>query len=206
MLYRQLRRLQIQVRRRLIIPLFRSPHPPEYTARGVFIGLLVALTPTVGIQMAIVGVLWVALRALHSRFDFNLIAALAWTWVTNAVTAPFVYYAYIVTGRVMLGRWEELRGYATFADRFQQSLPVDAGAFHTVWIFVVNLFEVFGVPLFVGCVPWTVLGAWLGYRWSLKLTRIYQARRARRRRERVARREARLRSAAGMASRYDAEE
>jgi uncharacterized protein (DUF2062 family) len=206
MLYRQLRRLQIQVRRRLIIPLFRSPHPPEYTARGVFIGLLVALTPTVGIQMAIVGVLWVALRALHSRFDFNLIAALAWTWVTNAVTAPFVYYAYIVTGRVMLGRWEELRGYATFADRFQQSLPVDAGAFHTVWIFVVNLFKVFGVPLFVGCVPWTIVGAWLGYRWSLKFTRIYQARRARRRRERVARREARLRSAAGMASRYDAEE
>jgi uncharacterized protein (DUF2062 family) len=206
MLYRQLRRLQIQVRRRLIIPLFRSPHPPEYTARGVFIGLLVALTPTVGIQMAIVGVLWVALRALHSRFDFNLIAALAWTWVTNAVTAPFVYYAYIVTGRVMLGRWEELRGYATFADRFQQSLPVDAGAFHTVWIFVVNLFKVFGVPLFVRCVPWTIVGAWLGYRWSLKFTRIYQARRARRRRERVARREARLRSAAGMASRYDAEE
>jgi uncharacterized protein (DUF2062 family) len=206
MLYRQLRHLQIQLRRRLIIPLFRSPHPPEYTARGVFIGLLVALTPTVGIQMAIVGVLWIGLRALHSRFDFNLIAALAWTWVTNAVTAPFVYYAYIVTGRVMLGRWDELRGYATFADRFQQSLPVDAGAFHTVWIFVVNLFKVFGVPLFVGCVPWTVLGAWLGYRWSLKFTRIYQARRARRQRERIERREARLRSAAGMASRYDAEE
>ena len=69
-----MRRMQAVVRRRLLIPLFRSPHPPEYTARGVFIGVLVALTPTVGIQMAIVGVLWIALRALHSRFDFNLIA------------------------------------------------------------------------------------------------------------------------------------
>jgi len=206
MLRRQLRRMQAIFRRRLLIPLFRSPHPPEYTARGVFIGMLVALTPTVGIQMAIVGVLWIGLRALHSRFDFNLIVALAWTWVTNAVTAPFVYYAYIVTGRVMLGRWDELRGYATFADRFHQSLPVDAGAFHTVWIYIVNLFEVFGIPLFVGCVPWTILGAWLGYRWSLKLTRIYQVRRARRRQDRVERREARLRSATGMASRYNTEE
>jgi uncharacterized protein (DUF2062 family) len=206
MVYRQLRRLQILVRRRLIIPLFRSPHPPEYTARGVFIGLLIALTPTFGIQMALVGVIWIALRAIHSRFDFNLIVALAWTWVTNAVTAPFVYYVYIVTGDVMLGRWEELRGFATFADRFQQSLPTDAGAFHTVWLYIVNLFEVFGVPMFVGSVPWTVLGGWLGYRWSLKFTRLYQARRARRRQLRAEQKEARLRAAAGMASRYNAEE
>jgi len=172
----------------------------------VFIGLLVALTPTVGFQMAIVGVLWIALRALHSRFDFNLIVALAWTWVTNAITAPFVYYAYIVTGRVMLGRWDELRGYATFADRFQQSLPGDAGAFYTVWLYIVNLFTVFGVPLFVGSVPWTLLGAWLGYRWSLKVVRIYQERRELRRARRAARREARLREASGMASRYNADE
>ena len=47
MLYRQWRRLQSVIRRRLIIPLFRSPHPPEYTARGVLIGLFVALTPTI---------------------------------------------------------------------------------------------------------------------------------------------------------------
>ena len=41
MMRRQLRRLQVLILRRLIIPLFRSPHPPEYTARGVFIGLLI---------------------------------------------------------------------------------------------------------------------------------------------------------------------
>ncbi len=205
MLNRQLKRAQSLVRRRLIIPLFRSPHPPEYTARGVFIGVLVALTPTVGVQMAIVGVMWVALRAIHSRFDFNLIIALAWTWITNAVTAPFVYYAYIVTGRVMLGRWDELRGYATFADRFHQSLPKDAGTLETVWLYVVNLFDSFGVPLFVGSIPWTLLGAWLSYRWSLKLTRVYQARRERRRQRRAERREARLRNASGMASRYGEE-
>lgn len=205
MLNRQLRRLQILIRRRLIIPLFRSPHPPEYTARGVFIGLLVALTPTVGIQMAIVGVIWIVGRAVHSRLDFNLIVALAWTWVTNAVTAPFVYYAYIVTGRVMLGRWDELRGFATFADRFQRSLPTDAGALQTVWLYIVNLFESFGVPMFVGSIPWTVLGAWLGYRWSLKLTRVYQIRRERRRERRAQRKEEQLRRASGVASRYGEE-
>ena len=143
MLNRQIRRLQSLIRRRLIIPLFRSPHPPEYTARAVFIGMFVALTPTLGVQMAIVGVVWIVSRAIHSRFDFSLIIAMAWTWVTNAITAPFVYYAYIVTGRIMLGRWDELGGYERFADRFKQSVPTDAGALETVWLYIVNLFEAF---------------------------------------------------------------
>ncbi len=202
MLSRQIRRLQSVIRRRLIVPLFRSPHPPEYTARGVLVGVFVALTPTIGIQMAIVGVVWIISRAVHSRFDFNLIVALAWTWVTNAITAPFVYYAYIVTGRIMLGRWDELVGYAAFADRFARSLPTDAGALETVWLYVVNLFESFGVPMFVGSVPWTLLGAWLAYRWSLKLTRVYKIRRERRRARRAQRKEERLRRATSVASRY----
>ncbi len=173
-------RLRGTVLRRLVLPL-RSHHPPEYTARGVFVGLLVALTPTVGIQMAIVAAVWGVARAIHSRYDFSLIVALAWTWVTNAFTAPLVYYVYIVTGRIMLGRWEELRGYDTFASRLQQSLPADTGWLESTWVFDTNLLEQFGVPMFVGSVPWTILGAWLGYRYSLRLTRAYQVRRARRR-------------------------
>ena len=112
----------------------------------------------------------------------------------------------VISEHLMPGRWDELRGYATFADRFRQSLPTDAGAIHTVWLYIVKLFEVFGVPLFVGSLPWTVLGAWLGYRWSLKVVRIYQERRDRRRARRAARREARLRSATGMASRFNADD
>ena len=65
MLYRQWRKLRTLIVRRLIIPLFRSPHPPEYTARGVFVGVLIALTPTVGVQMMIIPVIWLPLRAMR---------------------------------------------------------------------------------------------------------------------------------------------
>jgi len=39
------------LRLKLLIPLRRSPHSPEYAARGVAVGMFWALTPLVGIQM-----------------------------------------------------------------------------------------------------------------------------------------------------------
>ena len=54
--------LRRMLRYRLLVPLLRAKHPPEYTARGVFIGLLVAMTPTVGVQMPICLVTWLVLR------------------------------------------------------------------------------------------------------------------------------------------------
>lgn len=165
---------------KLIAPMRRSRHPPEYTARGVFFGLLIALTPTVGIQMGVVLGLWVLVHRLTPRWDFNLVVALAWTWVTNVFTAPPLYYIYIVTGRMMLGRWEDMQGYSVFARRLAATMPDDAGWLEQAWRFVVNLFDIFGVPMFVGCVPWMVLGAWAGYVWSLGLLRRLALSRARR--------------------------
>lgn len=43
--------------RRLVSPLTRNRKPAEYTARGAAVGLLVAITPTVGIQMSIVSLI-----------------------------------------------------------------------------------------------------------------------------------------------------
>jgi uncharacterized protein (DUF2062 family) len=34
--------------------------------------------------------------------------------------------------------------------------------------------------LFVGSIPWAILSAWLGYRWSLRLVREFRMRRVRR--------------------------
>ncbi len=165
---------------KLVEPLRRSRHPPEYTARGVFFGLLVAMTPTVGIQMAIVFGMWVIIRRARPAWDFNLVVALAWTWVTNVATAPPLYYLYIVTGRMMLGRWEDMQGYKVFAQRLAATMPEDAGWLEAAWRYVVNLFDIFGVPMFVGCLPWMVLGSWAGYVWSLGLLRRLARARARR--------------------------
>ena len=38
-------RIKRLLRLKLIVPLLRSPHPPEYKARGVAVGLMWAMTP-----------------------------------------------------------------------------------------------------------------------------------------------------------------
>ena len=166
-------------RYRLVIPVLRGKHMPEHTARGVLVGLLAALTPTVGIQMPIVFVIWLAVRAVRPSWDFNLIVGMAWTWVTNIFTVPPLYYGFLVTGRFLMGRWDEEGGYSDFQDRLGGLLATDAGPLETLWIYVVGIFDLWGVPMFVGSIPWAILGSWIGYRWSLGMIRRFRLRRMR---------------------------
>jgi uncharacterized protein (DUF2062 family) len=174
-----LRRTSAKIRTRLIHPLLHTQHAPEYIARSVMFGLMVALTPTVGAQMPMVFLLWLAVRRFKPEWDFSAVVAMAWTWVTNVATAPPIYYLYIVTGRILMGRWDRVRDYDTFASRLSESLEEDATWFESVWVYAVNLVNKFGIPLFVGCVPWVIIGSWLGYRWSRSF--IISVRRARER-------------------------
>lgn len=163
-----------------MIPILRGKHPPEYTARGVFFGLFVAMTPTVGVQMPIVFIIWCCVRVLRPSWDFNLVVGLAWTWVTNIVTVPPMYYVFLVTGRLMTGHWNALTGYEEFQHRLATLLDANAVWYEAVWIYIRGMFEIWGVPMFLGCIPWAILSAWLGYRWSLRLVREFRLRRARR--------------------------
>ncbi len=164
-------------RYRLLIPVLRGKREPEHTARGVFVGLLVALTPTVGVQMPIVLLLWLAGRAIGRSWDFNLIVGMAWTWVTNLVTVPPLYYGFLVTGEIMMGRWEQRGGYGDFQTSLDGLLATDTGPLETLWVYVAGIFELWGVPMFVGCIPWAIVGSWVGYRWSLGMIRRFRLRR-----------------------------
>lgn len=158
-------------------------------------GMMVALTPTVGVQMPMVFLIWLGIRRFRPEWNFNLLVALAWTWITNVATAPPIYYLYIVTGRTLMGRWEKVRDYETFAGRLTETLADDAGWFDLLRVYAVNLVNKFGVPLFVGCIPWVLLGSWLGYRWSrsfiIGMRRVRERRRLRIARTRAPRQAAR---------------
>lgn len=157
-----------RIRARLIQPLVHARHTPEYIARSVMFGLMVALTPTVGVQMPLVFVIWVGIRRFRPEWSFSVVVAMAWTWVTNVATVPPLWYLYIVTGRVLLGRWDRLRGYDTFEQRLTEYLDVDATWLQSFWVYAVNLGNKFGLPLLLGSLPWVVLGSWLSYRLTLK--------------------------------------
>lgn len=158
--------------------MLRARHEPEHTARGVGVGLLVAMSPTVGFQMPLVMMVWLAVRVLRPSWDFNPVIGMAWTWITNIFTVPPIYYAFLVTGELMLGRWGQSGGYDMFQQRLVSLLETDASFLESLWIYAIGIFDAWGVPMFVGCVPWAIVFAWVGYVWSLKATRRFRARKA----------------------------
>ncbi len=169
-------RFMRMLRLRLVVPLLRARHDPEYTARGVFIGVAFGLTPTVGIQIPMVMVAWAAVRAIAPKWNFNMIVAIAWVWLSNVFTLGPLYYGFLVTGRLMMGHHDAVPGYQTFSKELSNALSVDAGGLEGFWDQTVNLFELYGVPMLIGCVPWALIWGWIGYKWTL----VYLHRRRRR--------------------------
>ncbi len=166
------------LRYRLMIPIHRSNRDdPRPAARGVGVGLFLALTPTVGIQTIVAVALWGLVRWLRPAWHFNLIVACAWVWVTNVFTIPIVYYVFLVTGRIMMGADAPFGGFVEFTSRMEALLATDTDFLSALWVYTVEIFETWGIPLFLGSLPWAVAAGWLGYVWSLAFLRRLHARR-----------------------------
>ncbi len=163
-----LRSLARLFRYRLIIPILRGKSPPVNTARGVLVGLLCAMTPLVGVQMAMVAAVWGVQKVVAPNWRFNVVVALAWTWITNVFTVPPIYYVFLVTGRLMLGRWEESLGFTAFSNKLDEILSLGGGGLTAALEITVAMVELWGLPMFLGCVPWAVASGWIGYLWSLR--------------------------------------
>lgn len=161
---------------KLIIPLKRSPHPPEYTARAVMWGLFWASTPLVGAQMYLVFMTWLVARR-SSRFDFNLIIAAAWTWVTNIFTIGPAYYVFYLTGKLLTGQLHAARGYQHFVEKLQAMLAEQNGIIEKLYSSVAMIAFDQGVPMLIGCIPWAIASAWIGYHVTLRY--VHRRRRAR---------------------------
>ena len=181
------------MRLRLIIPMIRSRQPPENTARAVAVGLLWAFTPTFGIQMALTCVHWYIARTFFKR-DFNLVVAMAWTWVTNLFTVPFCYYIFFLTGQILLGRWNDLTGFSSFQKFWVTAMgrtggdPISLEAWEPYFSIIV---EGWGLALLVGSMPFASLGYIGGYHWTLRMVTRWRAARLKQRRQKAsARRQA----------------
>lgn len=172
--------LKRMARYRLVIPIKRDKNPPDYVARGVAVGMVVALTPTVGIQMPMVALIWILLRGISKQFDFSVIVAMAWTWVTNVFTMGPVYYIFFVSGQLMLGQHLDVQNYQDFVARLTQSVSADVSFLESLWVYTANLLETFGLPMFVGSVPWAIAGGWLSYRMAYRYSARHQETRRKR--------------------------
>ena len=164
---------------KLIVPLWRSPHPPEYKARGVAVGLAWAMTPLVGIQMWTVFMTWLICKKVF-KWPFSLPLGLAWTWVTNVFTMIPVYYIFYVTGKLMFGDFDSIGGYSALYDIIHKTFLSDIGFVEQWKEFFKLMLQDFGVAMMVGCLPWLIVSSVMGYYITL---RFEQARALRRQRK-----------------------
>jgi uncharacterized protein (DUF2062 family) len=68
---------------------------PERLARGLALGIFIGFTPTMGIQMPIALVVAALLRQ-------SKLAAMLGVWISNPLTAPFLYgFTYVVGAKVL---------------------------------------------------------------------------------------------------------
>jgi uncharacterized protein (DUF2062 family) len=171
----RLERVGLLFRYRLMVPLKRSVHPPEYVARGVMIGLAWGLTPTIGVQMGLCFLTWMIAKRWFG-WDFSVVIAMAWTWTTNVLTMFPAYYLFFVTGQFMLGRYDSVTDYGAFLSSWQQNVAHEdsMGYWEWVWTYSVMLAKGWGVPMLLGSLPWAALGGWLGYICSLRFVRRYR--------------------------------
>ena len=156
----------------MVVPVFRSPHSAEHTARGVANGVFWGLTPTIGLQTMEIVATWFIARQIF-RKDSSLLQALVWVWINNPLTALPMYYAFYLTGLWLLGN----AGTATGYDQFGELVGGSDGWFARV----AEVAEAVGVPLLLGCVPYATLGAVLSHRWATTVVRRRRKRLARKR-------------------------
>ena len=69
---------------------------PVEIAKGMALGIFIGMTPTFGFQMAIAIFFAYLLRE-------NRLAAVLGVWITNPLTAPFIYAGEYELGRLLLG-------------------------------------------------------------------------------------------------------
>jgi uncharacterized protein len=142
----------------LIVPIFRSPHSAQHTARGVANGIFWGLTPTPGLQTIEIVATWFVAKKFLNR-DSSLVQALVWVWVNNPLTMVPMYYGFYITGLWLTGTLSEAAGYASFTALFN--------APDLSWLSrAANFARAVGVPALIGCVPYACLGSALSYRWA----------------------------------------
>jgi uncharacterized protein (DUF2062 family) len=76
--------------------LARQRGTPDEIAKGLALGIFVGMTPTFGVQMLLAVLLAFVLKE-------NKLAAAAGVWITNPLTAPFIYALEYESGRLLLG-------------------------------------------------------------------------------------------------------
>lgn len=139
----------------IIKPLRESVSPIHETALGSAIGVFVGLTPTVGIQMWIVLMVWLGFK-YFLKLRFDLVVGTAIVWISNPFTMFFLYYGFLATGSTFLsltgfGSESLDLNYTTFYNQLSPQLDSQR---HSIFEIIFNgskfLLVDLGYPMLIG--------------------------------------------------------
>ncbi len=162
-----------KARRYFIVKVLHADDTPHRIALGIAIGVFIAFTPTVGMQMIIALALAALLRA-------NKVVCLPMVWISNPVTMVPIYLVCFRVGSALVGSQT-----ATPAQAIQilETVPGEGGwgkwldlAF---WRELLAIMTRVGAELWVGAIVVGLPVAALFYFVSRKTVRFYRERRAR---------------------------
>jgi len=152
-----------RVRRFVLVNLLHANDPPHRLAMGCAIGMFIAFTPTIGVQMMLTVFLAWLLRA-------NKVVGVPFVWISNPATFVPMYYSCYVVGCWMLG-WHAI-------DRawWTGLAHPPAGWLAGITFYWSRLGQV-ATPLWLGCVVIGVLLAYPTYYVVYQFVRSYRLRR-----------------------------
>jgi uncharacterized protein len=145
--------------------LFYSSDSKHKIALGGAVGLFWGLTPTVGMQMAVLTLTFSTvffLNKLSSNrckvLEFNLPIAIAVTWVSNPLDAAFLYFGWYAIGEVLIGSGNIMNfdDFMTFIKPLFEMGDIFASLtklgeyFNNLWAVLLDLKDKILYPLIVG--------------------------------------------------------
>ncbi len=155
------------LKKKLVVPMARLPHPPEEKSLGVAVGVFWAMTPLVGVQMWIVFMNWLLFTRIFKIY-FSLTLGVIWTWVTNVFTMIPIYYVFYLTGQLLRGDFSNSDGYEGLSIALHEIVKGDLDFKEKWFLFLDIMVNDIGISMAIGCLPWAIISSIVAYKVTLK--------------------------------------
>ena len=97
--------------RKFIVRLLELDDTPKEIARRIAIGVFIAMTPTVGIQM-------ITIAVTRTIFNGNRLAGVAMAWISNPLTiVPIYWFDYFIGSMILRTKIVSIEEIARVVDR-----------------------------------------------------------------------------------------
>ena len=145
---------------KLINPVLHSTAPVSEVSLGVAVGVFLGLTPTVGVQMYLVALVWSIYRYIFGR-HFSLPVGVAMVWISNPFTMVPLYYLFLVTGYWLLETQNRI-SYELFTE-YLGHISSTEGTWEMIVAGARFLLVDLGWPMIIGILVYAVPGFIISY-------------------------------------------